>query len=89
MRPGLIPAPRIPGLVPAEAIGAEFSCALCGTPGTQDGTQGATERMAGPCGVYAGARDQRAWHVSLNPAAVMAAMDGSLAADFFSAAISR
>jgi DNA-binding Xre family transcriptional regulator len=25
MRPGLIPAPRIPGLVPAKAIGAEFS----------------------------------------------------------------
>ena len=33
--------------------------------------------------------DQRAWHDSLNPAASRAAMDGSLAADFFSASISR
>jgi len=33
--------------------------------------------------------DQRALHDSLNPAASRAAMDGSLAADFCSAAISR
>jgi len=32
---------------------------------------------------------QRAWHDWLNPAAPRAAMDGSLAADFFSASISR
>jgi hypothetical protein len=33
--------------------------------------------------------DQRAWHDWLNPAASRAVMDGSLAADFFSASISR
>jgi hypothetical protein len=33
--------------------------------------------------------DQRALHDSLNPAASRAAMDGSLAADFRSASISR